>query len=187
MGPFARRAAVLAGALVTTSPGCSSRSAPPTEAPGTAPERAPVIARNPPAPQPRPTHDRVLARENGTCVVSYLADCPPQGPCDPGPDAERIRCPDNLKYEDAHLGPGRIIEKNPDGTCSADQESNCPPDTMCNPPPPSQLDCPERYATAGRDIKREGNHCVEYFSVDCPEGMSCNPPPPQRVPCPKGI
>lgn len=182
MGPYARRAALLAGALVTTLPGCGARTGPATT---DGPE--PPIARNPPAPMPRPAHDRVLARADGSCVVSYRDDCPDFGPCEPGPEAERIPCPENLTYPDAHLSGGRIITKNPNGTCSAAEEDDCPVGAQCNPPRPSDLECPIRYKAPARDIVREGDHCVEYFHAECDPGDRCNPPPPQRVLCPDGI
>jgi hypothetical protein len=167
MSSYRRRAAMLAGAIVTTV-GCGTAQS------------------SPPKPEPvqRPHVDKIVAIEPGRCVVVYASDCPVGEPCPPETHGkETVACP---PYFQESTGWRQLHHF--DGACSLMVDMTCPPDATCNPPPPEPFECPARYRPkpkGPRVVKKPDGSCVEVFDVQCPPDMRCNPPPPRPVPCPE--
>lgn len=147
-----------------------------------------------PAPEPAPTHDRLLTRADGRCVVSYASDCPPSGPCEPGPDAEIVPCPKSLLSADPGQRLVMEVSRRGDG-CLASFPDTCGTEHACNPPPPEPAVCPARLRPPDPEpipevgvvtttLMRDGDRCRLVSHVECPPNVACNPPPPQPVPCP---
>lgn len=164
---YRRRAAMLAGAIVTTV-ACGAEGSP---------------VKGPVSKADKPHVDKVHALAKGSCVVVYAEDCPEGEPCPPETyGKEPIPCPDGLAG-----GKGWLRLSHYDGNCDVMHEVECPPDATCNPPPPEDIACPKRYRPPEPTVRidrREDGTCWEMVQGNCPPSAKCNPPPPRKVDCP---
>lgn len=115
-----------------------------------APDKPPVIHRNPPPPkQPPPKEPPKTARhwsfyqQGKDCYAADRDACPPQPAgkpvpsCNP-PPPKKIACEANLSL------PVNVVQRANELECWVEHGNmTCPPNMSCNPPPPRKVTCPD--------------------------------------------